>query len=120
MPRAMRVCSTPGCSAVSASAGQCGACRTAADRQRGTARQRGYGGRAWHRARAVVLKRDAWCVLCHAHRATVADHYPTSRRDLVLMHVADVDAPDRLRGLCKQCHDRHTAREAPGGWHAGE
>ena len=117
MPRARSVCSTPGCGALS-NGGRCSTCRADADRQRGTAKQRGYGGRAWHRARAVVLKRDAWCMLCHTHRATVADHHPVSRRDLVLMHVADVDAPTRLRGLCKRCHDRHTAREAPGGWRA--
>ncbi|WP_284294541.1 hypothetical protein [Luteimicrobium album] len=48
-------------------------------------------------------------------RATVADHYPTERRDLVDMGL-DPDDPARGRGLCKPCHDKKTARTMPGGF----
>jgi len=63
-----------------------------------------------------VLRRDPVCVLCKTASATVADHHPVSRRELVAMKVADPDAPSRLRGLCASCHGKETARTFPGGW----
>lgn len=71
---------------------------------------------AGHKAfRESVLARDPVCVLCLAARATVADHYPHERRDLVDMGL-DPNDPKFGRGLCKRCHDEHTARTSPGGW----
>jgi 5-methylcytosine-specific restriction protein A len=29
----------------------------------------------------------------------------------------DEHDPEHGRGLCKQCHDKHTAHTQPGGWH---
>lgn len=50
--------------------------------------------------------------------ATVADHHPTSRRELLTQGVTDPDADHRLRPLCTTCHNRETARNQPGGWNA--
>lgn len=60
--------------------------------------------------------RDPICVVCGVAFATVADHWPTSRRELVEQGVANPDAPHRLRALCASCHGSETAREQPGGW----
>lgn len=116
MPRAKRPCPTPGCPELT-DGGRCTTCRAAADKARGTATQRGYTGPGHARFRRLVLTRDPLCVLC-GHVATVADHWPTSRRDLVAAGL-DPNDPNCGRGLCKSCHDRSTAREQPGGWHAG-
>ena len=125
VPRALRVCPTQGCPELT-TGGRCTRHAAAADRARGSAAQRGYTGRRWRAARNACLTRDLFCTChdtTHPHGAaclapaTVADHHPTSRRDLVAAGVTDPDAPQRLRGLCKPCHDRHTAREQPGGWH---
>jgi len=64
-----------------------------------------------------VLDRDPICVLCRLAASTVADHWPTSRRDLEAAGL-DPNDPARGRGLCKPCHDRETARNQPGGWNA--
>lgn len=79
-----------------------------ADRSRGSARQRGYGERHRYGFRAGVLG-DAGgsCVLC-GEVATVADHWPLSRKQL-LAAGEDADDPRHGRALCKRCHDRHTA-----------
>ena len=79
-----------------------------------------------HRAfRTQVLARDPYCLCrgeCGHHDgqcgqvATVADHDPTERRDLVAMG-ADPNAPEHGRGKCTACHDRKTSRTSPGGWH---
>ena len=79
------------------------------DRQRGTSTERGYTSKR-HRDvfRTGVLSRDGWeCVLC-GEPASIADHYPRTRKQLI----ADGDDPDDPtygRALCKRCHDRHTA-----------
>ncbi|BBC30010.1 hypothetical protein SGFS_013040 [Streptomyces graminofaciens] len=121
-----RVCSTPGCPEYT-QGGRCDGCRAKAEKQRGTARQRGYGGPGWQAARRAVLERDRLCVCTddgHAHDgpcrqpATVADHYPDERRDLVAAGVPDPDSPHRLRGICAGCHGRKTAVSTPGGWNA--
>lgn len=125
MPRALRVCPVPGCPELT-TGGRCAAHRREVDRQRGSAAERGYTGAGHRRFRAGVLSRDPLCVCTlggHGHGrpcsrpATVADHWPRSRRDLIAAG-ADPDDPAAGRGLCKGCHDRWTAREQPGGWHA--
>lgn len=119
MPRARRVCSTPGCAALTEPGrSRCTSCTAAADRQRrpdgnpyaSTAHRRGF--------RLAVLDRDPICVLCRLRLATIADHWPIERRDLVAAGL-DPDDPERGRGLCKPCHDRSTATRTPGGWAAG-
>ncbi|GMA26185.1 restriction endonuclease [Luteimicrobium album] len=94
--------------------GRCPKCTAEADKAR---RPNGnpYSTSGHRRFREAVLARDPICVLCMSARATVADHYPTERRDLVDMGL-DPDDPARGRGLCKPCHDKKTARTMPGGF----
>ena len=115
MPRSLKPCTAPGCPELVTS-GRCANHRRQAERTRGTAAQRGYDHR-WARRRAAYLRRHPLCRLCPAP-ATVADHYPVSRRDLVAQGVPDPDADHRLRPLCASCHGKETAAHQPGGWHA--
>lgn len=114
MPRAKRVCSRRGCTTVTTS-GLCGECAKASEAARGTASERGYTGRGHRGFRLTVLDRDPICVVCELAPATVADHWPTSRRDLATAGL-DHNDPARGRGLCAPCHGRETARHQPGGW----
>lgn len=127
MPRkAMSVCSRPGCGELSPG-GRCAKCRREAEQARGSARERGYGGRSWENARDAVLARDPLCVCTdtgHGHGepcgqpSRVADHHPRERKDLVAAGVPDPDAPHRMRGICGGCHNRKTGATVPGGWNA--
>lgn len=105
---AWRVCSTPGCPTLHQGTGRCDTCRAEADRKR---RPQGNPyATPGHRAfREAVLARDPICVECLAARATVADHHPHERRDLIDMG-KDPNDPTFGRGLCKACHDRKTGR----------
>lgn len=114
MSRASRICSKPGCPTLTTD-GRCTEHQRAADRARGTARERGYNTREHRTFRTAVLDRDPICTLCRLAASTVADHFPTSRRDLLTLGL-DPNDPDRGRGLCKRCHDRQTAVHQPGGW----
>lgn len=118
--RALTTCSRPGCPNLVTS-GRCDACTTDAERQRGTSTQRGYGKRHRQRFRAAVLDRDVNCVLCiaggHWTPATVADHWPLSRREIGERGL-DADDPRHGRGLCHDCHSKETAANQPGGWNA--
>jgi 5-methylcytosine-specific restriction enzyme A len=113
-------CSQPGCGNLS-DGGRCDDCAAAAEAQRGTARHRGYGKRHRNRFRDAVLARDINCTLCRDNglwvTATVADHWPLSRKELVDRGL-DADDPANGRGVCKPCHDSETARNQPGGWNA--
>jgi len=113
----MRVCSVAGCPAIyEASEGsRCLAHRRAADRARGTATQRGYASKGHRRFRDAVLARDPICVLCGNKEATVADHHPHSRKELIELGLNPND-PQYGRGLDKRCHDQETAKHQPGGW----
>lgn len=112
---ALKPCSVAGCP-VLVQTGRCPEHRRAADRARGTSKERGYDTPGHRRFRRLVLRRDPICTVCHTALSTVADHYPVSRRDLVA-HGADPNDPQAGRGVCKPCHDRETARHQPGGWH---
>lgn len=116
--RLKKPCSTAGCPELTSS-GRCDECATIAEQQRGSATQRGYGKRHRQRFRAAVLERDICCTVCRAAGlwvlATVADHWPLSRRELVEQGL-DADDPDRGRGLCHNCHSKETAVNQPGGF----
>lgn len=122
MARAWSIC--PRCPEPVPKPGPCPACRTKADQDRRpngnpyntTAHRLGF--------REEVLAKHPFCVCtgdCGKHsnrcasRSTVADHHPIERRDLELQGL-DPNDPDHGRGLCKPCHDGHTARTSPGGW----
>ncbi len=99
---AKRICSVAGCPEFT-DGGRCDEHKRAADKARGTSRERGYSTPGHKRFRRLVLRRDPICVVCTTALATVvasvetspvvkfriraisaaADHYPVSRRDLV-------------------------------------
>lgn len=113
-------CTTPGCYNTTPGGGRCDECRTRkradSDRLRGTPAERGYDDH-WHTViRPAYLTRHPRCALC-GRAATIPDHHPRSRRQLVAAGVTDPDADRHLRPLCDTCHRTETARNQPGGWH---
>lgn len=115
MARAAKTCSVAGCAAVVAPGrSRCLEHDRAADAAR---RPTGnpYGLAAHRRFRAGVLARNPICVVCMKRSATVADHYPRTRKQLT---EAGLDPDDQQygRGLCRPCHSAYTAAEQPGGW----
>lgn len=92
--------------------------RRSADRDRPSASERGYGAEHRTRFRADVLDRDQVCVVCRQAPSTVADHWPLSRRELVARGL-DPNDGRHGRGVCKPCHDRHTAATTDGGFRRG-
>lgn len=118
MPRALKVCSTPGCPAL-CRGGRCPGCQAEAEQRRGSAEQRGYGREHRARFRPGVLAKHPTCQHPDGcdQASTVADHWPRSRRELVTLGL-DPDDPAYGRGLCTRHHSQETARLQPGGWHA--
>lgn len=114
--RARTVCSVPGCPTLT-DAGRCEDHRREAEQRRGTARQRGYGGRHESRFRPGVLAKHPTCVLCRTRASVHADHWPRSRRELAAAGL-DPNDPAHGRGLCGPCHSAETAQHQPGGWNA--
>lgn len=110
----MRVCSKPGCPNLHNGRGMCPTCRARADKIR---RPHGnpYNTRGHQTFREAVLTRDPICTLCRKAQSTVADHYPLDRVDLIEQGL-DPNDPKHGRGLCKHCHDTHTAHTKPAGW----
>jgi len=115
--RPLQPCTTPGCPG-RATTGRCPHCRAGRQLNRRlkveTAAERGYGA-AWRRLRRDYLQRHPVCVLCR-RMATIPDHYPRSRKQLLAAGVADPDADEYLRPLCDPCHRSETGRRQPGGW----
>lgn len=121
MPQRLRTpCSTPGCGEL-AEGGRCDDCQRQAERQRGSFSKRGYRKKHRTRFRPGVLERDICCVLCRNDGkwtlATVADHWPLSRRELVERGL-DPDDPEHGRGLCHDHHSIETAVNQPGGFNS--
>jgi len=112
----MRPCTSPGCQGRAAS-GRCEKCRSRQrktwDRRRG--RQYERYGPLWPIRRLNYLGENPWCLLC-GKMATVPDHWPIDRKQLLAMGVPDPDADEYLRPLCAPCHNRQTAVHQPGGW----
>jgi 5-methylcytosine-specific restriction protein A len=113
----LRPCDTPGCPG-RAETGRCARCR---DGRRNNPRlralnaaERGYDA-AWRARRLDYLLTHPVCRLC-GRLAQIPDHYPVSRRRLVALGVADPDADEHLRPLCRPCHACETGRRQPGGW----
>ena len=66
----------------------------------------GYDAR-WRKTRAAFLDANPTCIDC-GHPATVADHAPRTRRQLLADGVANPDAWDHLQPRCATCHGRKT------------
>lgn len=108
--RAPSACRRPGCAGLVRN-GVCSRCgplrrqvQAAHDEQRGTAAQRGYGGR-WQRLRRAYLRRHPLCVHCLQAGRTepaVDVHHIVPRRN------GGSDADDNLLALCHSCHSRVT------------
>ncbi len=112
------VCPVPGCPTLTAG-GRCPA-HGKPDR-RPNASQRGYGAR-WQKIRSAFLAAHPLCAGVdgehHPHcdgQATVPDHAPLTRRELVARGVADPDAWEYLVPLSTACHGWKTVRY-DGGW----
>ena len=80
------------------------------DARRGNAASRGYGAR-WRKYREAYLRAKPLCEECEREHcvsaANVVDHIEPHKGDHKLMW-----DPRNHQALCKQCHDRKTAREA--------
>jgi 5-methylcytosine-specific restriction protein A len=113
----MRVCSVHGCPTIfpTTEGSRCLEHRRAADRARGTTRDRGYSTRGHLTFRTAVLTRDPICVSCNTALSTIADHYPLGRDELIARGL-DPNNPAAGRGLCKPCDSTQTASRQPGGW----
>lgn len=116
MPRRPRPpCPIPGCPELT-TGGRCTTHEREANRDRASRGGAVYTTR-WQRIRKAYLYAHPWCVLCSA-LATVADHFPESRRELVARGESKPDAWSRLRPLCTSCHNSETAKHQPGGFAA--
>lgn len=114
MPRRQRTpCPIAGCVQLT-DGGRCSEHKAQAEQHRGNFRQRGYG-KGHQRFRRAVISRDVICRICRAALATVADHYPDGRNELIAKGL-DPDDPRYGRGLCKTCDSTQTAQRQPGGF----
>jgi hypothetical protein len=72
-----------------------------------------YNDADWKKRQRAFLARHPWCVLClrqgKSVEATVVDHWPDSRRELLARGVTDPDTDDRLRPLCASHHAKRGA-----------
>jgi 5-methylcytosine-specific restriction protein A len=110
--RTPRRCAAPGCGAHSTSPrGRC----PKHLRKQPSAVAAEYDDHWARRVRLPYLVANPACVLC-GHLATVADHWPDSRTQLVGSRVTDPDAWHRLRPLCVPCHGRETLKHQPSAW----
>ena len=65
---------------------------------------RGYNYK-WRQRRAEFLNEHPYCVDC-GESATVPDHDPLTRRELIALGVIDPDADQYLQPRCASCHAR--------------
>lgn len=109
--RAPTACRTPGCNGLvrNGVCSKCGPVRRQAaaqhDERRGSAAQRGYGGR-WQRLRAAFLAAHPLCEVCdRAGRVEPA----TDVHHIVPRRAGGQDIDSNLQALCHACHSRITA-----------
>jgi 5-methylcytosine-specific restriction enzyme A len=83
------------------------------DQHRGTAAERGYDSK-WRKAREAYLRKHPLCVHCEREgivkAAEVVDHIIPHKGDSLLFW----DVANNWQPLCKQHHDKKTAREDGG------
>lgn len=86
--------------------GVCPDCRSASP-----ANERPYDSAKWKRRSARFLRLHRWCVLCSkdglSTQATIADHWPETRKELLAAGVDDPDLDKYLRPLCTAHHATH-------------
>jgi hypothetical protein len=72
-----------------------------------------YDQATWRRTSMSFLRRNPWCALCEERgmqvKATVADHWPMSRKELIAAGIDDPDQHRFLRPLCKADHNARAA-----------
>lgn len=115
MPTAPRAgCRYPGCPARADRRGLCAEHQLPAEheRHRPSADQRGYDHK-WRRNRARFLAAHPSCLDCGT-AATVADHAPVTRAELLRRGDPHPDAWHHLEPRCASCHSRRTASTSPG------
>lgn len=108
MPRrALTPCSAPGCPELTAGRRYCLKHRKAEYRRidavRPSAAERGYTSPEWKALRLRVLTRDPLCVVCRQVPSSIADH-------IVPKAQGGQDVLSNLRGVCRQCDSRDTAK----------
>jgi 5-methylcytosine-specific restriction protein A len=109
LPR--RLCLFPGCCKVVGS-GYCKEHKAKYERSADSAAWHGLYNAEWRRYRLTYLAEHPLCVACPLYRltpATVVDHIQPHRGNRSLFW----DAGNH-QALCKQCHDRKTAKETAG------
>lgn len=113
----MKVCNLHGCGTLFDGKG--GRCPThATQARRARISNKVYNTAGHHAFRDAVLTRDVVCVIPDCVQwATVADHYPRTRIELVALGLNPND-PQYGRGICAPCHNKHTAATSPGGFRA--
>jgi len=114
-PRPATPCTYPMCgSLVRDGTGRClrhrHAERRAADAQRGTSHDRGYGA-TWRKLRAIHLRAEPLCRHCQVRGLTVpatdVDHITSKAK-------GGADTSDNLQSLCHSCHSTKTVIEDGG------
>ena len=112
----MKVCNVNGCPTIfKGTGGRCPEHALAARRSREG--NKVYGSKGHRAFRNSVLTRDTVCVECNKALATVADHYPRQRTQLVDEGLNPND-PQYGRGLCARCHNTWTAATTASGFRA--
>lgn len=92
--------------------GRCVKHNNQVDAQRPSSKDRGYASAGHRKFQTDVLSAAQHRCSCGAV-ATVADHYPHSRKELIAMG-ENPDDPRHGRALCATCHNRHTATTQSG------
>jgi 5-methylcytosine-specific restriction enzyme A len=109
-------CTVPGCPARATGPGPCPVHHRQRQQHKHDKAREQYGG-AWPDIRLEYLARHPWCKLC-PRPATIADHWPRTRKQLLRAGVTDPDLDIYLRPLCPPCHNHASGLATPGGLYA--